>query len=330
MTLAEITRRAIDSGHGASVEEALTLNNNHTADELADAADRIRMARCGNHVDTCSIINARSGRCTEDCAWCSQAARHHTGVEEYDVVSDQVIDSIADRNDRWGVEHLSLVTSGRKVAPAHIPLFIDKYARLRRHSRSRLCASMGLLGADELKALRAAGVDRYHCNLETSPSYFARLCHSHTQADKLRTIAAAREAGMEVCAGGIIGMGETMRDRLELCATALEAGAVSIPINLLNPIPGTPLEDTPLLGEDEIIRTVALFRIMAPDSVLRFAGGRARLSEQATRRILRGGMNGIMVGDLLTTAGNKVEADYELMRELGLDPSHKAEAHSCQ
>ena len=178
---------------------------------------------------------------------------------------------------------------------------------------------MGLTGYDEMVMLAEAGVRRYHCNLETSSEYFPRLCRSHTQADKLATIDAARRAGLEICSGGIIGMGETLRDRLLLAKEAYDAGARSIPVNILNPIPGTALQDTPPLAEEEIIRSVALMRFMAPDAVMRFAGGRARLSEHTTERILRGGMNGVMIGDLLTTAGNKADEDYALFRRTGYD-----------
>lgn len=224
---------------------------------------------------------------------------------------------MARSNSERGVRRFSLVTSGRKVAPGDIERFCSIYRHLAENTPIYLCASMGLLTLDELKRLKEAGVRRYHCNLETSSDFFPSLCSTHTHEDKLRTIAWAREAGLEICSGGIIGMGENMRQRLTMVTEAREAGAVSVPVNILSPIKGTALENTPLIGEDEIARSVALMRFIAPKVTLRFAGGRARLSEKMTERILRGGMNGSLVGDMLTTIGNSIEDDYALYARIG-------------
>ncbi len=317
-TLRRITDRLLAGGR-ATADELLALEPQCTTDELCEAADEIRLKLTGNHLDTCSIINARSGRCSEDCAWCAQSRRFHTGVDEYDIVDTGLAVASAKANRAYGVERFSLVTSGRRVTGEQMPRFCDIYRRIAAETDIYLCASMGLLGYDEMTMLAEAGVKRYHCNLETSSEYFPRLCRSHTRADKLATIEAARRAGLAVCSGGIIGMGETLRDRLLLAKEAYEAGASSIPVNILNPIPGTALQDTPPLSEEEIIRSVALMRFMAPDAVMRFAGGRARLSRETTERILRGGMNGVMIGDLLTTRGNDADEDYALFRRTGYD-----------
>lgn len=315
-TLEDITARAL-RGIPATVEEAAALNDRYTTDELCDAADKVRAARTGNEIDTCSIVNARSGRCPEDCKWCAQSAHHKTGISEYDIIPEkELLESLKSNTDR-GVRRFSLVTSGRRVSAAQIDRFCNLYRLARSKSRIYLCASMGLLGKEELQKLRDAGVKRYHCNLETSSSYFPNLCTTHTHADKLRTIAAAIEVGMEVCSGGIIGMGESMTQRLELAQEARQAGAVSIPINILQPIKGTPLENQQLISEDEVARTVALMRFVAPDCTLRFAGGRARLSKATTERILRGGMNGALVGDMLTTIGNNIDQDYKMFKDNG-------------
>lgn len=317
-TLRQITDRLLAGGR-ATADELLALEPQCTTDELCEAADEIRLKLTGNHLDTCSIINARSGRCSEDCAWCAQSRRFHTGVDEYDIVDTGLAVASAKANRAYGVERFSLVTSGRRVTGEQMPRFCDIYRRIAAETDIYLCASMGLLGYDEMTMLAEAGVKRYHCNLETSSEYFPQLCRSHTRADKLATIEAARRAGLAICSGGIIGMGETLRDRLLLAKEAYEAGASSIPVNILNPIPGTALQDTPPLSEDEIIRSVALMRFMAPDAVMRFAGGRARLSRETTERILRGGMNGVMIGDLLTTRGNDADEDYALFRRTGYD-----------
>lgn len=315
--LSRLERRALE-GVAATVDEAVMLDHSCDTDSLCDAADRIRRRRCGDRIDTCSIVNARSGRCSEDCKWCAQSRFYSTGVDEYSIVADEDMLGIVEGARRHGVGRVSLVTSGRRVA-GHA---LDELCRLYRLAADAapgmtLCASMGLIGKEELTRLKEAGVSRYHCNLETSSGYFPSLCSTHSHRDKLATIRAAREAGMEVCSGGIIGMGETMRQRLEMAAEAVEAGAVSIPMNILNPIPGTPLADVEPIAEEEVVRTAALMRFVAPDTVIRFAGGRARISVAATERMLRGGVNGAMIGDLLTTVGNNASTDMEMFSRLG-------------
>ncbi len=321
--LKQIELQAVE-GTPASVADAEALWLSISPDEdlapLCDAAGRVAAARMGSHIDTCSIINARSGRCTEDCKWCAQAACHHTGCEEYPFCSEsEFIDGVRTCADR-GVHRYSMVCSGRKVALKDIRVFAAMYGRAHKeYPQVSLCASMGLLNRQELQALYDSGVRRYHCNIETAASYFPELCTTHTRADKLRTIALAREVGLEVCVGGIIGMGETMRQRLELAEEARLAGAVSLPLNLLNPIPGTPLADTPLLGEREVVASAALMRFIVPDLCIRFAGGRARLSRATTERMLTGGVDGAMVGDLLTTRGNSPAEDMEMFARLEQD-----------
>ncbi|WP_289158685.1 biotin synthase BioB [uncultured Muribaculum sp.] len=314
--LDEIKAKALD-GIPASVEEALRLNDICTTDELADAANEVRLRWEGDTIDTCSIINARSGHCSEDCKWCAQSRFHATGINEYEFVPEEEALKAAKINCELGIKRLSLVTSGRKVAPADMERFCELYRKISAETGLYLCASMGLLNLSELKMLKAAGVKRYHCNLETSSRYFGTLCTTHSHSDKLKTIKMAQEAGLQVCSGGIIGMGESMRDRLELAQEARDAGAVSIPVNILNPIPGTPLQDTPLISEDEIIRSVTLMRLIAPKVTMRFAGGRMRLSKKTMERILLGGMNGALMGDMLTTVGNSVNDDKELFEKCG-------------
>lgn len=315
------------AGKGASVDDCMILASG--ADEafgadgdswlarLCEAADRVRRERMGDLFDTCSIVNGKSGRCTENCKWCAQAASHHTGCAEYDFIDENEYDHAVALNDSQGVRRFSIVCSGRKVAMKDIRRYCALFEKTRRDSGMTLCASMGLLGKEELQALYEAGVRRYHCNIETAASYFPTLCTSHTREDKLKTIRLAQEVGMEVCSGGIIGMGETLRQRLEMAEEAREAGAVSIPVNLLNPIKGTPLEDTPLIGEREVVLTVALMRLVAPDCSIRFAGGRARLSREATIKMLHGGVNGAIVGDLLTTIGNNMAEDRQMFADNG-------------
>ncbi len=315
--LERIKQQAVESGTPASVEEALQLNEIYTTDSLCEAADEVRKKWCGDEIHTCSIVNARSGRCGEDCKWCAQSAHHNTGIREYEYIPRDEMMEAFHANRSLGVSCFSLVTSGRKVMPANMAHFCRLYKEAAKEGGVSLCASMGLLDREELQQLWDAGVRKYHCNLETSPSYFAKLCTTHTIEDKLRTIRMAKEIGFKICCGGIIGMGETLRDRLELAQLARESGASSIPVNILQPIKGTPLENVEQISEEEITRSVALMRLVAPKCTLHFAGGRARLSREATAKILRGGMNGALVGDMLTTIGNSVDEDYRIFDETG-------------
>ncbi len=313
-----VTERA-KQGIAATIEEALELHKRYTTEQLCEAADAIRRARFGNRIDTCSIANARSGRCSENCKWCAQSRHWSTGIDEYDIIPLERAMELADASAARGVGHYSLVTSGRRVAPADIEKFCSIFRSIRaRHPKLRLCASMGLLGPEALKALWEAGVDRYHCNLETSADYFPELCTTHTHADKLATIAAAREGGMEVCSGGIIGMGETPSQRIELALALRQVEPESIPINILCPIPGTPLENTAPLTPEEVLDTVAFFRFIHPTTTLRFAGGRSSLSRENQLKAIKIGMNGGVVGDLLTTIGSSVAQDKELVDSAGL------------
>lgn len=314
--ISTLTNRAINDGLPATVEEALQLNSLYSTAELCKAADAIRIKWCGNKIHTCSIVNARSGRCSENCKWCAQSGCHKTGIQEYErIPKEEALKSYAVNKSR-GASCFSMVTSGRKVLSKDIEYFCGIYKEMSEQGGVELCASMGLLSREQLQQLWDSAVRKYHCNLESSPSYFATLCTTHTIEDKLATIRIAKEIGFTICCGGIIGMGETMRDRLELAAMARDAGASSIPINILQPIKGTPLQDIEPISEDEIERSVALMRFIAPKCTLHFAGGRARLSRPTTARILRGGMNGALVGDMLTTVGNNVEEDFKLFKSV--------------
>ena len=302
-----------------SREEADWLAVYPDLDVLCDAADEISRRWQGNSVDSCSIVNARSGMCGEDCKWCAQATRHHTGCETYNFLDPEEVMTAAEANDREGIRRFSLVTSGRAVTGRDLDKFCDVYRRLSKETDLYLCASMGLLGIEEMRKLKEAGVKRYHCNMETSEKFFKTLCTTHTPEDKRRAIRAAREAGMEVCSGGIIGMGETMADRIDFAFELRDLDVDSVPINILNPIKGTPLENTPLISEEDIIRTVAVFRFVLPTKSLRFAGGRMRLSHESMLRIMTGGMNGVLMGDMLTTVSNTIADDRVLFREAKLE-----------
>lgn len=307
------------AGGSVSEEEAMGLASLDAGQqaELLEAAAEITTRFGSRNFDSCSIINARSGRCPEDCKWCAQSAHHRTNIEAYPLVDRKTCMEMADYNRTRGIGRFSLVTSGRAVRGKDLDRICEYYSELSARGGMGLCASMGLLDAEALRRLRKAGVERYHCNLESAPSHFPTLCTTHSLEDKIRTIDAAREAGMEICSGGIIGMGETMEQRVEFALTLRRVKPDSIPLNILSPIPGTPLEHAAPLSDSEILTTIAIFRLIHPRAVLRFAGGRAAISRATQREALRIGINGGIMGDLLTTIGSQIDEDVAMVRECG-------------
>lgn len=312
-----LKKRVLDGGQ-ISREEAVMLVNTVDKQALYAAAGEIRDKCAGRKFDTCSIINARSGRCSENCKWCAQSVVFKTNIEEYELIDEQTCLQMARLNDEYGVDKFSFVTSGRALSDRNIDRICEYAHQIKQSSGLSLCASMGLLSKAQLQRLADAGITRYHCNLETSPRFFPSLCSTHTIAQKIETIKAAQEVGMEVCSGGIIGMGETMEDRIDLALVLRELGVKSIPVNILNPIPGTPLEGKQPLTDEEILTTIAVFRFIHPDAYLRFAGGRMLIAHIETEAI-RAGINAAIVGDLLTTVGSRVLEDMEKVKAMGFE-----------
>lgn len=306
----------IKDGYRLACDEAADLAVAMPLDDLLAVADGLRRHFRSDFFDSCSIMNARSGRCSEDCKWCSQSRFHKTDVEVYPLVGAEEAVALAAHNHSKGIRRFSLVTSGRTMSDADTERSCEIFRQLRDKVGIALCASMGLLNKEQLTLLRASGVERYHCNLETAPSYFPELCTTHTPQEKMQTIRWAMEAGLEVCSGGIIGMGETMAHRVELAVTLRDLGVRSVPLNVLNPIKGTRLEGTALLSDEEIVRTFAIFRIVNPEADLRFAGGRT-LIKHLERRLLHAGVSASIMGDMLTTGGLEIDRDKQMLSEEG-------------
>ena len=291
----------IAAGYRLGYDEALELMRTTSPGELYELAYRLRTRYQGKRIDTCSIMNARSGRCSEDCKWCAQSKFHKTDIDVYPLVGETEAVQEAAHNASKGVGRFSLVTSGRTLTDAETDRVCAIYRRIGREVPIRLCASLGLLTREQLVKLRESGVEHYHCNMETAPSYFSKLCSTHTPEEKIRTIEWAKEAGLKICSGGIIGMGESAEQRIEFAVTLQKIGAVSIPVNVLNPIPGTPLADVAPLTDTEVLVTMAMMRIINPEANIRLAGGR-NMIKHLEEKALYCGISASIVGDLLTTA----------------------------
>lgn len=315
MNITELQARVLN-GEQITREEAIRLSQVADKNKLYKAAGKIRDKFCGNYFDTCSIVNARSGRCSENCKWCAQSVLFNTHIEKYELIDEATCLELALKNDKYQINKFSFVTSGRALSQKYIEQLCGYAQKIHSRTSLKLCASMGLLQRDQLRQLKEAGITRYHCNLETSPNYFSKLCTSHTITDKISTIRMAKEVGMEVCSGGIIGMGESMEDRIDLALALRELEIKSIPLNILNPIPGTPLENTAPLSDETILTTIAVFRFIHPSAWLRFAGGRLLIRHIETAAI-EAGINAAIVGDMLTTVGSKLKEDLEKIETLG-------------
>ena len=287
--------------------------------ELCEGADRIREHFIGDKVDLCSIINGRSGRCPEDCKYCAQSAHNHTSCEIYDFLPEEKIVEACKLNESEGVDRFSIVTSGRALSGEEFEKAVHAYETMHAKCRIDLCASMGFLNAEQLHRLHKAGVTSYHHNIETSKRNFPNICTTHTYEQKLETLKLVKKEGMCACSGGIIGMGETWEDRLDMAVSLAELGIDSIPINALMPIEGTPLENQPRLTEDEILRTIAFFRYINPEANIRLAAGRALLTNDG-EIAFQSGASATITGNMLTTvACATIRSDKQMLENLGRD-----------
>lgn len=285
--------------------------------ELQQEAGRLQAHFCGNHVDFCTIINARSGRCGENCKYCAQAACHHTGCDEYGFLDEDEIMKTAKADQDAGANRFAMVTSGRALVGSDFEKALTVYRHMREKLTIDLCASHGIISREQLHRLRQAGVTSYHHNIETSRRFFPHICTSHTFDDRIRTIKAAQAEGLCVCSGGIIGMGETWQDRIDMAFTLQSLGIESIPINALMAIPGTGMEGRKPLPCDDILRTIAIFRFINPTANIRLAAGR-KLLPQNGATAFKSGASASITGNMLTTSGTTIKEDMEMIKELGL------------
>lgn len=316
---AQTLAQEIINGRRLTRQDDLTFFLHCDLDELCQGADLIREAFIGDKVDLCSIINGRSGRCPEDCKYCAQSSHHHTNCEIYDFLPEEDILEACKMHEAEGVDRFSIVTAGRALTGSEFDQAIHAFETMHRECRIDLCASMGFLSAEQLHRLHEAGVTSYHHNIETSRRFFPHICTTHTYDMKIETLKKVKAEGMCACSGGIIGMGETWEDRLDMAISLAELGIDSIPLNALMPVPGTPLEGQPRLTEPDILRTVAFFRYINPEANIRLAAGRALLTNDG-EIAFQSGASASITGNMLTTAAcATIRSDRQMLTKLGRD-----------
>ena len=310
--LKELEERIVN-GYRISREEAGLLMEADLT-ELSEAADRIRLHFCGNVCDVCSVAAVKVGQCSEDCLYCAQSTRAKDKVPAECVLGEKVLTDIAVQDKSRGSYRYGLVSVGRRLSKKEVELAVSNVADIRKTADIHVCASLGMLDKEDFTKLHEAGMTMVHNNMETSDE----LCTTHTSDDKRKSIRAAKAAGMKVCSGGLIGLGETLSDRIDLAFSLRELDVDSVPINMLNPIPGTYFEHQEPMKEDEFLRTVAIFRFVLPDTFIRLAAGRAFLPDNG-KAALRAGANAVISGDFLTTTGITFETDLQMIREQGYE-----------
>lgn len=316
MDMIKLAREIIE-GRRIKREDDLSIFLDCDLEEMCQGADRIRAHFIGDKVDLCSIINGRSGRCPEDCKYCAQSAHNHTDCEVYDFLPEEQIVEACKLNEREGVHRFSIVTAGKALTGEEFDKAIHAYETMNQECEIELCASMGFLSRQQLQRLKEAGVNSYHHNIETSKRNFPNICTTHTYEQKIETLKLVKEVGLYACSGGIIGMGETWEDRLDMAISLSEVGVDSIPLNALMPIKGTPLEKQPVLTEEEILRTIAFFRYINPEADIRLAAGRALLTEDG-KKAFQAGASATITGNMLTTAAcATIRSDIKMLKEMG-------------
>lgn len=317
MTVLETLYEKVISGGQITKEDALWLYS-QSLEELCEKADALRQHFCANQFDICTIINGKNGNCSENCKFCAQSAHNHTGTCEYPLLPADEIVKQGKINHEQGVLRYSIVTSGKCLSDFEVDEMCKAIKRICKEVGISVCISFGLLNEVQYRRLKNAGVTRVHNNLETSRSYFPNICTTHTFDDKIMAIKAAQAVGLTICSGGIIGLGETLEDRIDMALTLRELGIKSVPINMLNPILGTPLEHNQKLTTEDMRRIVAVYRFILPDASIRLAGGRGLLLDKGESCFISGA-NATISGDMLTTSGITTKTDMKLLEKLGYE-----------
>lgn len=315
MSYIEELKAKILDGYLIDKDEATRLVD-EPLDELTTAANEIRKHFCKNYFDMCTIISGKNGHCTENCKFCAQSAHYHTGAKVYPLLGTKPILEQAEYNYKKGVSRYGVVTSGKRLNDDEVDQLCNSLKTIHSECAINLCASLGLLDEEQFRKLKAVGITSIHNNLETSRRYFPHVCTTHTFDEKVATIKAAQRAGLSVCSGGIMGIGETMEDRIDMALELRELGIKSVPVNFLCAIKGTPFENNKQITDDEALRIIALYRFILPDAYIRLAGGRILLKNSG-RKCFESGANATISGDLLTTTGTTIDKDMSTLKDLG-------------
>lgn len=314
MNVKSLKEKVIQGGD-ITREEALYLAK-QPLEELCEAADDIRKQYYREDFDLCAVISVKGGRYSENCRYCAQSTCATVPVEHHAMIDPKILVEEARKKDLRGIRQYCLVSNGRRVSDRDIDRVCEGIREICKDTGLTVCTSFGLLGEEQFRKLKEAGVKRIHNNLETSRRYFPSLCTSHTYDEKIETIRVARKVGLEVCSGGIMGVGETMEDRIDMALTLRELDVQSVPINMLDPVPGTPMGEYPVLTSEEVRRIVALYRFLLPGQYIRLAAGRDYL-EDSGFSCFRSGSNATITGDMLTVKGISIEEDIQTIREMG-------------
>ena len=322
--ISNLKNKIINEKYEITRKEAISLsqipnNDMETLNILFEAANQIRETFCGKNFDLCTIINAKSGKCSENCKYCAQSVHFKTAVDVYGLISKEIALCEAKRNENEGARRFSLVTSGRGFNGNEKELnkLVEIYKYIGEHTNKlKLCASHGICTKEALQKLANAGISMYHHNLETSRRFYPNVCTSHTYDDRINTIKNAKAIGLNVCSGGIFGLGETIEDRIDMALDLKALEVCSVPINILTPIPGTPFENNEAVEPSEILKTISIYRFIMPKIHLRYAGGRIKLGNYV-KDGLKCGINSALTGNFLTTTGTTIEKDKNMVIELG-------------
>lgn len=284
--------------------------------ELIFSADKIRKEYCGSQIDICSISNAKSGICSEDCKFCAQSAHHSTEAPAYPLKQKAEMMDEAKRAKDIGAKRFGIVTSGNAVSNEELLMIAETVNDIKENININVCCSLGIVSLQQLSLLKEAGLSRYHHNIETSPEYFPKIVTTHSLDERINTIKNVKKANLEVCSGGIIGMGENWMDRINMALLLNELEADSVPINILVPIKGTPLESACSISMTDVIRTIAIFRVILKNKIIKVAAGRESILKDFQAMAFLGGANGMLIGGYLTIRGRDVNEDWKLVKEI--------------
>jgi biotin synthase len=309
----------IFAGKSVSRDEALVIPAFSGQDifDLFSSANRIRRHFRRDSVDLCSIINAKSGACQEDCSYCAQSSISSADIKTFPLIEKERIIEKAFEAKKGGAKRFCIVTSGRKVQGKELQRIAATVTEVRLAGLLP-CATLGLMSRDELQFLKDSGLERFHHNVETSESFFPKICSTHTYQDKMKTIGAVKSVGLSLCSGGIFGLGETWQDRVDMAFELREIGAESVPVNFLTPIKGTRLGARKPLDPLEALKVISLLRFVMPDREIRVCGGRMQTLGELNPFLFFAGADGLLIGNYLTTPGRRYEDDLRLIHQLGL------------